>query len=169
MTVVPVGEKDWAQFRELWLRVRAERPGEFLDAFAEAAAQHESLWRTRLASAPRCVTFAVVRDERFVGTLGAYIDDEAERVAYLQHALVSAGSDTDDQAVIDALWMALVVWADLYDVDCIVAEVHEDADQESRRFSAQGFAETQIRRPSHRATGGTEVELRYAVPRLSSL
>jgi acetyltransferase (GNAT) family protein len=159
-----VPESRWREFRLLWLRQRADRPGEFLGTFADAQILHESAWRSRLAHTRdvTSITLGVERDGELIATVGAYIADEHERVAYLRNIVVHTESADLDVEVGQRLFREIAAWASRCQADTIIGGV-EDGKAGLQAYLDAGFTPTGVRRPVGGPHDGEEIELAYRV------
>jgi hypothetical protein len=75
LTVRRTTEADWPAVRDLRLEMVQDTPIAFGETFETALAVPESEWRMRAArgSSPSSLGLAAIVDERWVGTMGAYV------------------------------------------------------------------------------------------------
>lgn len=162
-TVRPTREDDWPRVRALRLEALADTPLAFGETLADALLSNETDWRARAQPNDSSVRVVAVDDETgaFVGTMGGFVDDDAElgRIPVLVGVYVTPGWRGRGFGVAYALLEAVETWAATVG-PAIILHVHERNPRASALYLRSGYVPTGRTFPYELEGGGIEIELR---------
>jgi GNAT superfamily N-acetyltransferase len=147
-TVRLVVEGDWESYRAIRLEMLLDTPIAFGDRFESAQKLTEQEWSERAArgeSGTSILVVAIDSDERWIGTMGGYIEREIGG-PLLVGVYVQPRFRGRDAGVTDALLTAVEDWARA-SFPTLRLEVHEDNARARSAYAKRGFVETGHRRP----------------------
>ncbi|MDP9396029.1 MAG: GNAT family N-acetyltransferase [Actinomycetota bacterium] len=162
-----VREEDWAQVRELRLRMLRDTPSAFLERYDDAAAAGERVWRSRArdgASGTRSVRFtAVAADGTWVGTMGGFVQRPGD--VTLVGVFVDPAYRGRRAGVADGLLRAVQAWA-VRDAGArtMTLLVHEDNGRAQAYYRRHGFTDTGRRVPYPLQPAQQEIEMVRPLP-----
>lgn len=169
-------EQDWAEVRELRLRMVTDTPLAFLESREQVLERTEQQWRDRLREQSDAGGFRVVAiapDGRWVGTMACFLTDGSP--AYVidprprprRANLVGVFVDPEwrgDAGVADALLQAVAEWVRSEGLSELHLHVG-DINTRARRFYAKrGFVETGVIDFTEEQPGMGEVEMVLELP-----
>ena len=143
-TVITIQPEQWAEFRDIRLRMLADTPIAYGETLEHAQSVTEEGWRVRLARAtqPDRTAVAVVDDDgQWAGTMSAYLSEP--RVATLAACWVAPEHRGSKAGVADQLLDAVATWArDQARAITLELSVHEDNERARGYFERVGFQAT---------------------------
>jgi GNAT superfamily N-acetyltransferase len=141
LTVRRTTEADWPAVRDLRLEMVQDTPIAFGETYETALAVPESEWRMRAArgSSPNSLGLAAIVDERWVGTMGAYVP--AGSGALLVGVYVTPDFRGSSAGVADALLGRVEEWARERGTT-LTLHVHSQNTRARTFYARRGFVDT---------------------------
>lgn len=164
ITIRPILESDWADYRDFRLQMLAEIPIAFGETLATARARSEAGWRsrTRLRGGVRLVAIDE-RSGRWAGTMGGLIEAQRGLLgALLVGVYVDPAYRGRSAGVTDALLDAVEEWARPLS-RTLALHVHEDNARARAAYRHRGFRDTGTTIPYVLDPATREVEMAKAL------
>ena len=164
-------EDDWAQVRELRLRMVTDTPIAFLETPEQVLERTEQQWRDRLreqAAAGSARVVAIASDGTWVGTMSCFVTEGAPpyvldaRPGPPRANLVGVFVDPEwrgDAGVADALLAAVADWVRDQGLGKLYLHVGEINTRARRYYEKRGFRETGFVDATAEQPGMGEVEM----------
>lgn len=152
-------EDDWQAVRALRLEMLRDTPIAYGDTLERSLGYDEAEWRVRArrGEGPNQTVVVAIEGERWVGTMGCYVPDQATG-PMLVGVYVAPDRRGDESGVTRALLAEIERWA-AQRADTLRLEVHEDNPRARRFYEKLGFELTGHRRPYELEPGGLELEM----------
>jgi GNAT superfamily N-acetyltransferase len=169
-------EDDWAEVRELRVRMVTDTPIAFLESREQALARTEQQWRDRIREQAEAGSFRVVAVSptgRWVGTMACFLTDGSpgyvidRRPGPRRANLVGVFVDPEwrgDAGVADALLHAVVDWVREQGLVELYLHVGDINARARRYYEKRGFHETGVVDATAEQPGMGEVEMVATLP-----
>lgn len=162
ITIRPIVEADWSQYRALRLRMLEEIPLAFGERLESARILPESGWRARTRTRPSGTSIRFVATDNatgtWLGTMGGFLSPEDGNRAVLVGVYVIPGYRGSAPGVTDALLAAVERWALMFG-DTLMLHVHELNPRAVAAYEKRGFVATGTRIPYPMDTSQYELEM----------
>jgi GNAT superfamily N-acetyltransferase len=172
ITIRPIVEADWAEYRDLRFRMLEEIPLAFGERLATARLVPTSVWRarTRRAESGNAVRFVAIDTTTgaWVGTMGGFLSPDDGNRAVLVGVYVVPGYRGSDHGVTDRLLALVEEWARRFG-NSLLLHVHEQNPRAIAAYAKRGFVPTGVTLPYPLDTSQTEIEMSKQLRRSSSL
>jgi GNAT superfamily N-acetyltransferase len=162
ISIRPIVEADWAEYRDLRLRMLEELPLAFGETLASAKVTPESVWRarTRRGETGNSVRFVAidVATGAWLGSMGGFLSPEDGNRAILVGVYVIPDYRGTGPGVTDALLDAVESWSHRFG-DTLLLHVHEQNPRAIAAYAKRGFVPTGVTMPYPLDTTQTELEM----------
>jgi GNAT superfamily N-acetyltransferase len=160
--IAPMRPSQWRELRALRLEMLADSPLAFVEALAAAEGLSDEEWQARAVRYTAPGSLNLVAAERdcggWVGTMSAYVDNEASRACVVA-VYVTPGHRGEDTGVADALLDRVEEWARDQGHAELWLEVHEDNLRAQAFYLRRGYRFTGASRPYDLDPAGRELEM----------
>ena len=162
ITIRPIVEADWREYRALRLRMLEEIPLAFGETLASAQRAQESIWRARArrGESGNSVRFVAIdaATGTWLGSMGGFLSPDDGNRPVLVGVYVIPGYRGTAAGVTDALLAAVESWAHRFG-DSLLLHVHEQNPRAIAAYAKRGFVPTGVTMPYPLDTSQTEIEM----------
>lgn len=164
-----VRSDEWREAREIRLEALKDTPIGFGEAYEDAVAKSDEVWRERTrktAESEAAALFVAAADDgRLVGTAGVFAADAAEREYAVYGVYVTPDYRGAGLGTASRLFDTAISWARVSGgAEVISLEVHENNDRARAFYRRYGFVETGATKPAVLHKPASLIVMRYDRP-----